>query len=369
MKCEECLPLLEEFADGEVDRQTADSMGAHLAACAECAEAFEALQAEQEMYLRYDRELEVSPAIWEAVRERIAEAPPAREQKRPPLLMRLREQFAVLAAALSVRPALASSMALLLVGVAAGVLWLAQSPRPETQNTIARVIPAESIAGVTPAESPLMPSRGGLPNTTPTPDRESSPDEGGAKVAPSAPKQFESQVASAAPRVNFSKAGAVAPRRAENAGGTGELVVISDTHLGRGGDEDPLLAAQPRALDEDVLAINARLLDPEEKGVARHVEQAQVLLRSFRNARYSEGDGATSIAYEKSLSRKLLDENITLQLEAESAGNKTTKQVLSSLEPFLLDISNLRDEPSRDEVRSIKERMQKKEIIASLQVY
>jgi hypothetical protein len=34
-----------------------------------------------------------------------------------------------------------------------------------------------------------------------------------------------------------------------------------------------------------------------------------------------------------------------------------------------LDISNLRDEPSREEVRSIKERMQKKEIIASLQVY
>jgi hypothetical protein len=155
-----------------------------------------------------------------------------------------------------------------------------------------------------------------------------------------------------------------------NAGGTGgELVVISDAHLQSRADEDPLLASQPRALDEDVLAIDVRLLDPEEKGVARHVEQAQMLLRSFRNASYSEGDASNSVAYEKSLSRKLLDENLTLQLEAESAGNKTTKRVLSSLEPFLLDISNLRDEPSRDEVRSIKERMQKKEIIASLQVY
>src|SRR5687768_4263545 len=135
MKCEECLPFLEEFADGEVDRQTAELMGAHLAACAECAEAFEALRAEQEMYLRYDRELEVSPAMWEAVRERIAVAPTARDAKRPPLLMRLREQFAALATVLSVRPALASSMALVLVAAAAGVLWLAQTPRPENQNT------------------------------------------------------------------------------------------------------------------------------------------------------------------------------------------------------------------------------------------
>jgi hypothetical protein len=366
MKCEECLPLLEEFADGEVDRQTSDSMGAHLAACAECAEAFDALQAEQEMYLRYDRGLEVSPAMWEAVRERIAEAPPARDAKRPPLLSRLREQFAVLAASLSVRPALASSLALVLVAAAAGALWLAQAPRPETRNTIARVAPAESAS---------TPAGRGEPNTTATPDRDASrAEEGVGAVEPSAPQPPEVQVASAAPQlnsavrqVNFTKSAASVPRRPSNTGGTGELVVISDTHLGRGGGEDPLLASQPRALDDDVLAIDARLLDPEEKGVARHVEQAQVLLRSFRNA--SEGDGATSIAYEKSLSRKLLDENITLQLEAESAGNKTTKQVLSSLEPFLLDISNLRDEPSRDEVRSIKERMQKKEIIASLQVY
>ncbi len=360
MKCEECLPLLEEFADGEVDRQTGDLMGAHMAACAECSEAFEALRAEQEMYLRYDRELEVSPAMWEAVRERIAEVPPARDAKRSPLLMRLREQFAVLVAALSMRPALASSMAVVMVGVAAGVLWLVRTPQPENQNTIAQI---------TQPQTPATPSRGGEPNAGPTPgpDTKRRTDE---NVETTTTNQSVAEVASVNQQVNFVKPAAVAPRKASNTGGTGELVVISDTQLGHPGDEDPLLNPQPRGLVEnDVLAINARLLDPEEKGVARHVEQAQMLLRSFRNARDTEGDGATSIAYEKTLSRRLLDENITLQLEAESAGNKTTKQVLSSLEPFLLDISNLRDEPSRDEVRSIKERMQKKEIIASLQVY
>ena len=359
MKCEECLPLLEEFFDGEVDRQTGELMGAHMAACAECAEAFDALRAEQEMYLRYDRELEVSPAVWEAVRERIAEVPKAREPGGLPLMSRLREQFAVFVAALSVRPALASSMALVLVGVAAGLLWLAQTPRPANENTVARS---------TPTETTVTPSRGGEPIPSPTPGSDTKRKDN-ENVETTATDQSAAQVASVNPRGNSIRAAAGASRVTNNAGGTGELVVISEAHLQRHADEDPLIASQPRALDDDVLAIDARLLDPEEKGVARHVEQAQMLLRSFRNASYSEGDASNSIAYEKSLSRKLLDENITLQLEAESAGNKTTKRVLSSLEPFLLDISNLRDEPSRDEVRSIKERMQKTEIIASLQVY
>ena len=59
MKCVDCLPLLEEFFDGEVDDKTGGRMRDHLASCADCAEAFDALRAEQEMFLRYDRELEV----------------------------------------------------------------------------------------------------------------------------------------------------------------------------------------------------------------------------------------------------------------------------------------------------------------------
>jgi hypothetical protein len=43
--------------------------------------------------------------------------------------------------------------------------------------------------------------------------------------------------------------------------------------------------------------------------------------------------------------------------------------LLGSLEPFLLDIANLPDRPSNDDVRSIKERMHKKEIVAALQIY
>jgi hypothetical protein len=112
----------------------------------------------------------------------------------------------------------------------------------------------------------------------------------------------------------------------------------------------------------------ARQADPADKEVAQHVERTQMLLRAFKNARPAEGD-TVDVAYEKNNARKLLAENATLQLDAETRGDKDTQQVLDRIEPFLLDIANLRDQPSREEVRSIKERMQKNEIIAALQVY
>jgi hypothetical protein len=112
----------------------------------------------------------------------------------------------------------------------------------------------------------------------------------------------------------------------------------------------------------------ARIADPEEKEVARHVERAQMLLRSVKNARPAEG-GSVNLAYEKTSARKLLAENATLQLDADVRGDKETRQVLDRIEPFLLDIANLGERPSREEVRSLKERVEKNEIIAALQVY
>src|SRR5918993_2236150 len=103
MKCVACLPLLEEFFDGEVDDKTNGRMRDHLASCAGCAEAFDALRAEQEMFLRYDRELEVSPALWHGVRAAIADERPRPERR--PFLLSLREQLAAAAALFALRPA------------------------------------------------------------------------------------------------------------------------------------------------------------------------------------------------------------------------------------------------------------------------
>ncbi len=101
---------------------------------------------------------------------------------------------------------------------------------------------------------------------------------------------------------------------------------------------------------------------------ARHVEQAELLLRSFRNVRMADGGNALDIAYEKESSRKLLYRNIVLRREAASKGDLPVEKVLNSLEPILIDIANLPDRPARDDVRAIKDRMQRKNIVAMLQI-
>jgi hypothetical protein len=110
-------------------------------------------------------------------------------------------------------------------------------------------------------------------------------------------------------------------------------------------------------------------VDLLEAEAARHFEKAQLLLRSFRNASAAKGESTLDISYEKEMSRNLLSKNIVLRRGVEARGIYPLEQVLSSLEPILIDIANLAEKPSLDEVNSIKQRMQRKEIVATLQVY
>ncbi|HMJ24630.1 MAG TPA: zf-HC2 domain-containing protein, partial [Pyrinomonadaceae bacterium] len=72
MKCDDCLNLLAEYSDGEVTDSEAERISAHLITCAVCAKEFELVTAEQELFARYDRELEITPAMWSAVSARTA---------------------------------------------------------------------------------------------------------------------------------------------------------------------------------------------------------------------------------------------------------------------------------------------------------
>src|SRR5829696_842016 len=64
MKYEVCFELLEEYLDGELPQPDRAQVGEHLTACTDCSESFEALTAEQELFGRYDREVEVPPFLW-----------------------------------------------------------------------------------------------------------------------------------------------------------------------------------------------------------------------------------------------------------------------------------------------------------------
>lgn len=102
--------------------------------------------------------------------------------------------------------------------------------------------------------------------------------------------------------------------------------------------------------------------------VAKHLERAQVLLRSFRNAEPA-ADAGYDLADERQRSRMLLKETMQLRRSAESTGDLVLEDALSTLEPILLDIANLPDHPSSEDVATIKDRMRKQEIVATLHIY
>ncbi|MGH9971591.1 MAG: zf-HC2 domain-containing protein [Pyrinomonadaceae bacterium] len=101
---------------------------------------------------------------------------------------------------------------------------------------------------------------------------------------------------------------------------------------------------------------------------ARHLEQSELLLRAFRNIRSVNGGRSSEIAYERRRAQQLLYQNILLRREADNSGDVQVATLLGSLEPILLDIANLRDKPDDDEVRAIRDRMERKSLVALLQV-
>jgi hypothetical protein len=122
----------------------------------------------------------------------------------------------------------------------------------------------------------------------------------------------------------------------------------------------------PDLNDETEALVEAASLSADDQEVSHHIERVQLLLRSFRNSRLV--GNRSEIAFEKRLSRELLSQNMFLRRSAESSGKVSTAELLDSVEPYLLDIANLTERPSRYDVRTIRNRIEKNEIVAELQV-
>lgn len=328
MKCEECLPLIEEYVDGELEGRTAERLGAHLAACAACAEELAALGREQEIYAGYRRDLEVTPADWNIVRARIEQerdaAPPAGPRAS------LRERLGGLFGRGLLRPALAAALVLAAVAVTAIVIYqrtrapqkeLAVQPQPRGEERAPER--REEAAGGVDEQVPLMADNktGTVPKReAAAPPRAARPQRRVAKrPTPDAAAQFEEAAAAS-----------------------------------------PAAGARPRA--------------PEAAGdfdfeVARHAGRAELLLRSFRNVRpVTAAARALDVSFEKEQARKLLYRNIALRRASAERGDPSATSLLNTLEPILLDIANLPGRVRARDVRSIERRMEKKEIVAALQV-
>ena len=101
---------------------------------------------------------------------------------------------------------------------------------------------------------------------------------------------------------------------------------------------------------------------------AMHFEKSETLLRAFRNARLDEPGGAAEVSHERKRAQQLIVQNMMLRREADAAGDVQISSLLESLEPILIDIANLPAKPDKDAVRAIRERVERKNIVALLQV-
>lgn len=297
MKCEVCRELLEEYLDGELVRAEHEQVAAHLITCVACSGEFATLTAEQQIFARYDREIEVPPFLW----TRIAEHSAVEESDSRSWFKR----FAGLFTGRSL--SLAGAIAILLLAITVGAVYL-----------ISRK--------ATTSEKNLAGSKEQSPNKSTTGEQQT-------------PKTREPELSP----------------------------VIIAQH------PKPKSKLKPKTdsarLDHsDVLSSDLGYLDIDEQETAIHIEQTQNLLRSIRNVPLSD-DEEIDVTYDKALSRRLLNENVVLRREAEMKAKFPTKTLLADLEPFLIDIANLPDHARPEEVRAIKERVQKTEIVAALLEY
>jgi hypothetical protein len=264
MKCEIYKDLLEEYLDGELAPDDQGRVSDHLITCAACAETFAALRAEQELFARYDSEIEVSPALWSGIEEQIV---PVNAETSYGWWMRI------------------AAVVVLTIGL--GSVFLLQ--RKEQTNPAPKE-PEQTFALFTPQP----------PKKTHIPKR----------IVKRIPK--------------------------DNPG---------------------------------VLSSDLAYLDIDDQDTVNHIEQTQNLLRSIRNVPVSDSDEEIDVTYDKALSQRLLNENVVLRRDAEMKAKFPTKTLLADLEPLLIDIANLPDHARPEEVREIKERVQKTEIVAALMEY
>jgi negative regulator of sigma E activity len=119
---------------------------------------------------------------------------------------------------------------------------------------------------------------------------------------------------------------------------------------------------EPNSANESVRAPDMQTL------TAMHLQKSELLLRAFRNVRTSEAGRPAETGYERKLAQQLIVRNMMLKREADASGDVQMSSLLENLEPILLDIANLPDKAAADDIRVINERVERKNIVALLQV-
>jgi hypothetical protein len=356
------------LVDGELAPHEAARLRAHVEDCAACKQAREAFLLFRQELRSYERAPDPdaqSRALAAILGSRPGEdaAPSAAVFDGYPSTPRgaVRQFWGSLREAFNVRrlrPAHVAALALLLIGTALGLRWIVWSNAPShTQHPGAAEVANVKTGPVQTA--PGAEAGGNAPANSRAAD---SPNVHHAE--PTQPPRHAGMAAKA-------RGGREATRGRRDGHRTGRhrrLAPAPDLpqEAARVGEVTLTPSSASSVVLYAAAGMRAAAADPSLR-IGRHAERVERLLRSFRNSRMTEHDPTLDVADARRLSKRLLYHNIALRREAASAGDLPVEGLLDSVEPILIDISNLPNSPSRDAVGSIKERIHRRQLVGALQ--
>jgi hypothetical protein len=317
MKCEKYSNLIDDLIEGELDSPISEEVNLHLFACAECASQAAVLRREKEIYARYLFEIEPPIDL------------PMRFQTR----LEAKSQTGILAAQITfgtkilafwrLNPTLTTAVLLVLAGLGLILFNFALS-KSNQPNIYSNPVADNKIQ----LALPVLPKK-----ENPLP---------------------KDEVVTAKPKVEKVKK-EIQPKPIE------VKQIVNQAAKPKAAPKIPQLSEEERLQIKEIQAL--------EIETVKQMEKVELLLRSFRNIRQTEGSEQYDISYEKQQARKLLQNNVVLRQKAEIYGTLLTEEMLSKVEPYLLDIANLELNPASEKVLEIKERVRNQNIIASLQAF
>jgi hypothetical protein len=310
MNCDKYLQLIDDLIEDALDDHIADEVSLHILDCQNCTAHFEMLEREKQIYSHYLFDIEPPVDL-----QRKFEAKLSAEEKAT-----VQTSFwANISAVLRPNFALPVFAALLLCLLGLGWLNLENPQMEKAENIEQNFRPKNSIRST---------------------EKEKI-------TASTTPETIGKMVAKV--KVEKNK-----PEIAQ------QPIVVKETKIIKRIEPK----AMPKMSEEELQFKQIQVLEVE---TAKQVEKVELLLRAFRNARMIEGSEIYDVAYESQQARKLLPNNIALRQKAEFYGTIYSEEILSKVEPVLLDIANLDANPSPEQVLEIKDRVRNQNIIASLQ--
>lgn len=320
MNCEKYLNLINDLVEGELDEQTAEQVNLHIFACGYCETEFETLNREKEIYAHFLFDIEPPKDLTHKFQTKLESL----EQEKIVPSVLFDRKISNFFGFLPLKPLFAGAIVLLVFGFG---YFLMKTALTETEKPFVSESKTPPILSIDDTKKEVLET--------------SSPKFTETKIV--VPKVFKAKFEVKPQTVAFRKPTVKKPL-------TREKIAAEN-------------GVSPTKKDDSEIE-EVRVFELE---TAKQIEKVEMLLRSFRNARYAEDRAEYDVAYEKQQARKLLENNVRLRRQSEIYGTGMTNEILSKVEPYLLEISNLNTNPSDEEVLEIKQRVRNQNIIASLQ--